>query len=888
METADSSADGPEAAGGPGETRPLPEASTVPAGVPAQDSPAQESPARGALQDDVEVHYGALAALYRLFDGRLREEPLEGPRPIGWTGHAEAVRALTDGRVHGDWEGLARLMVDPVAAGRPGDTEGEGAAADARRIRLIQAPEGTDPAGVVVKVVREQAAAGARTLVLAPAADALEPVLADLAGDPEILAARVETRDVPGCDDPRPERRVHEAVVRAVGAFSEQSRDAEIGRLRRELLWLEQWPRDRAALAAVRADQERRHGDLSAGEELTADEIRELRAAAAAAEQEAASVADTRDRLADDKRLAAEDAEGLRAEWEGLQEVADAATRTAEERTRVAEESNARYRALEQRAARGAAELEEARRRERSLVEELRRAEEALPEATAETERLSAASPEAAAAGHAAYYRMAAAESALAAERRNASLGQRLHLSRAHPELERLRKDLAALRREADDAATHARRVGEALEQAEVRRAELAAFLWGGDEQLAAAKREQQQLTAELDRAAADRDAALAEHRAHAELLAEAVELAAEAAEASGRARERDRAAAQRAAEAVRAHDQAAAEAERAAAEARTVAERAADSEAELERRRADSAEGVAADLAEVEAAAEAEARSRGHVREICGMDPDEAGERVLAGRRTAAMAAIERLLGHSRGLQDPADTGGSLAAAEPGTAQDGQEPAEEARTGGTAGSAASERLDPSGEVLLDSAAVVCGTAVGIAACQALATARFDTLVVADAGRITDGEFLIGAVRAGRWIMVGVEGQDTPAPDEDLEDHVSALAALHVAAASSEAGLEEAVESMTARLPIPANDLPRRRAGVRAEADRLLAGGLWEDRYRDAYEEALRSLPATGRAAEAPDPGRILLGAIADRLRRGPYGRAAATAPSLWEPPAGR
>jgi hypothetical protein len=883
-----------------------------------------------ALRDEVASAYAPLAALYALFDDRTPESAADGPAPVGWRSQADAVRAFTDGHVHGDWSALARLMVDPVALIRddagdppppseadptgltdltdlsaptgpaePTELPGEPQAAVdggaraavpapvAGPVELIEAPAGDETARVVGDLVRLSAGGGERTLLLAPDEAALQGLLAGVSSEPEIRAVRVQPREPAAKEESRPETRVHETEIRAIGDSYLRTWESEIGRLRRELLWLEQWPRDRAALARIQADHERRRGELSAGEDDAAEEIRELRAVAAAAGQEATAAEETRDRLEAEHRPAAEESTASRTRWEELRAAAAAAARAADERTRAAEDSHARYTALDGRARRCEAELEEARQRERTLIEDLAKAKESLPEATADVERLTAASTQASAVGHACYYRLTAAESALAAERRKLSLGQRLHLSRPHPELERLRKAVTAHRKEADEAATRARQSGEALERAEARRAELAAFLDSGDDRLTEAGQAQERLSEEIVRFSRERDAALAEHREHADGVSAALEAAAEAAETARRARDVSRQAEQRFLEASRALETATTEAERTATDSRAAAQRLAESDSGLEHRRSQSTADITAGQAEIQAASKAEARSRRHVEEICGVEPGGADEETLAGHRARAMAAIERLIGYVEWLQDPPEPGGPAggpdgAAAVEGRVDSGHGSGEQGLEDAGEASSGSARPGALGEALLEHADLVCATAQGLASCPSLDTAVFDTLIVAEAGRVTDGEFLVGAVRSGRWIMVG-DRRDTPAGvDRSLAEHVLALSALHVAGRSADAGLDSAVEAVTGHAGAGEEDAAPS-APVRAEARRLRADGLWDGRYRESYERALDTLRDGPPDGAGDDDARweAMVSTMAERSETTVFARCAAAAPEL-------
>ena len=56
----------------------------------------------------------------------------------------------------------------------------------------------------------------------------------------------------------------------------------------------------------------------------------------------------------------------------------------------------------------------------------------------------------------------------------------------------------------------------------------------------------------------------------------------------------------------------------------------------------------------------------------------------------------------------------------------------------------------------------------------------FDTLIVDEASRVTDAEFLIGAYRSRRWILVGDEHQLPPYVEQDEEHFLHALVSLRM------------------------------------------------------------------------------------------------------------
>ena len=717
----------------------------------------------------VEGVYGPLTEFYERLDARLREVPEDVP-PVGWAPHIAAMRALREERVAGDWEVLARFLVAP------------GSLEEADELRLVPAPDDE----VVHAIVRELAAADVRGLLVARTPERAADLLRGLENDPGIFSLLIETRpataegassvetqpvppveesveappirrsgshgtvefrpvvgrpepgdgaaavtraerlpgapeaepDVPEEGPSAPETRVRSAALRPVGEAWRQSWETEVRLLRRGLMSLEQWPRDAAALKAVQAENLRRGEQLEAERAAMSNAIEEFRSASAAAEQAAAEADAEAERLAGEQAEAEEELTGPRAEAERLRAIADEAAAEASTLTRTADASYARCVQMDERAKTAQAELQAARQAEVSLTDELARAQEALPGAAEEAHRLTAADADAAAEGHAAYYRLVSAESALAAVRRKMTLGQRLHVASPPSDWKSLRAEVRARTREADEAAKRAREAKEAAENAERTRRGLASFVSEGGARLKAAQEAQERLGTELAWLATERETAGAEHQEQARLASESVE---RATQAGMRARSAQQAAQEiedRVTAARTARDKALAAAARARSHAETATTRAAETETALERRTAEGAAEMSAREADLETAQRTEARSRENVVEICGADPAEDPEVVPAHQRQA-MARIEQLTGYL-GQGRPAAS----------------------------------------DVLLRTADLVIGTPVGVGL-----TARdeeFDALVVADAGEVTDAEFLIGAVRTRRWILVGAADSRPP------------------------------------------------------------------------------------------------------------------------------
>ncbi|MFB4302011.1 hypothetical protein [Actinomadura sp. NTSP31] len=536
-----------------------------------------------------------------------------------------------------------------------------------------------------------------------------------------------------GLDVEQPETWVRGAVLRPVGEAWPQSWRAEAGVLRRGLMWLEQWPRDAETLAAVQAEGVARKEALDAELDGLARAIEAARDAARSAEQGAVEAEAEAERLVAVQQEAEAELAGPRAEADRLQAVADAAGAEASELTRVADEAYARCAQLDERARNAQHELQGAQQVEASLKDELARAQEALPAAAEEADRLAAVDADASAEGHAAYYRLVSAESALAAVRRKMSLAQRLHVAAPPSDFKSVRAEVRARTRDADEAAKRAQEAKDAAERAEAHRQGLAGFVSEGGARLAMAREAQERLTTELAWLATERETAGAEHQEQARRAAESVDRATQAGLEARAAQQAARGIEERVEAAAAARREALAAAERARADAEAATAREAEARAALERRTADGEREIAAHAAELESAAEAEARSRGNVREICGADPADDPD-AIARHQRLAMARIEEL-------------GGLL-----------------------------EGGEADGAALLPAADLVVGTPLGVGA--ALGDERFDALVAV--GGLADAEFLVGAVRTARWFLVGPPPAEAPEDEGRGTYGRSAVAAPHL------------------------------------------------------------------------------------------------------------
>ncbi|MCA9177466.1 MAG: AAA family ATPase [Planctomycetales bacterium] len=177
------------------------------------------------------------------------------------------------------------------------------------------------------------------------------------------------------------------------------------------------------------------------------------------------------------------------------------------------------------------------------------------------------------------------------------------------------------------------------------------------------------------------------------------------------------------------------------------------------------------------------------------------------------------------------------------------------------------EDLDGLRRDLLGVTNLFCCTTTGIAGSPELRDLVFDTLIIDEASRVTDSEFLIGAVRAKRWVLVGDEHQLPPYVEQNDEHFIHALSALYQSELT-ENSLEDAVEDL-GKLWEEDEELHRfRRDSVLSFANRMVEAGDWERTYRDAYVEGIEYLKA-----EVDDPSRALLNAMRDNLVRSLFER---------------
>jgi len=133
---------------------------------------------------------------------------------------------------------------------------------------------------------------------------------------------------------------------------------------------------------------------------------------------------------------------------------------------------------------------------------------------------------------------------------------------------------------------------------------------------------------------------------------------------------------------------------------------------------------------------------------------------------------------------------------------------------------------------LRQAANVICCTTTGVTA-NALEGLDFDTLIVDEASRVVDSEFLIGAARARRWIMVGDSHQLPPYVEPAYEHHLHALAALHKAGQARQPDLRTAANELAAVWREDEEMRAFRTDEVVRQAERYLGDNSWTTHYRD-------------------------------------------------------
>lgn len=183
-----------------------------------------------------------------------------------------------------------------------------------------------------------------------------------------------------------------------------------------------------------------------------------------------------------------------------------------------------------------------------------------------------------------------------------------------------------------------------------------------------------------------------------------------------------------------------------------------------------------------------------------------------------------------------------------------------------------SQLADDIQQSLVRACNLVCATTKGIVGrgSDVVRHADYDTLIVDEASRVTESEFLIGAVRAQRWVLVGDEHQLPPHVETEDENFLHALTALHRAASGRSSSLEEAVKELGEVWKEDEELRKFRDESVRQVAEDLNSSGAWQDTFADRFAESHQRF-AAGKGA---DTDRELLSAMIRYLVQSLFQRA--------------
>ncbi|MEW2386023.1 AAA domain-containing protein [Micromonospora sp. NPDC047707] len=181
---------------------------------------------------------------------------------------------------------------------------------------------------------------------------------------------------------------------------------------------------------------------------------------------------------------------------------------------------------------------------------------------------------------------------------------------------------------------------------------------------------------------------------------------------------------------------------------------------------------------------------------------------------------------------------------------------------------------------LVRAANLVCATTKGIVGrgSEVVRYADYDTLIVDEASRVTESEFLIGATRARRWVLVGDEHQLPPHVDQRDEYFLHALTALHRIGRGADETVEAAVRHL-AQVWAEDEELHKfRTQSVLEVAEELVADGSWESTFRDQFSAAYGQIVSS---ASSDDADRRVLEAMLRHLVQSLFQRAVVRCPDL-------
>jgi hypothetical protein len=154
------------------------------------------------------------------------------------------------------------------------------------------------------------------------------------------------------------------------------------------------------------------------------------------------------------------------------------------------------------------------------------------------------------------------------------------------------------------------------------------------------------------------------------------------------------------------------------------------------------------------------------------------------------------------------------------------------------------------GDQLIGAANLICCTTTGFGGDADLRDTDYDTLIVDEASRVIDSEFLIGAKQASRWLLVGDEHQLPPHVDPADEHHLHALAALHMAERGAADSLPAAVSHLSQLWREDEEMHQFRSTSVEQTVEQIADSGQWHEVYRPAYQKAYDRLRQDNANAE--------------------------------------
>ncbi len=178
------------------------------------------------------------------------------------------------------------------------------------------------------------------------------------------------------------------------------------------------------------------------------------------------------------------------------------------------------------------------------------------------------------------------------------------------------------------------------------------------------------------------------------------------------------------------------------------------------------------------------------------------------------------------------------------------------------------------GTALLQAANLICATTVGVAKQKFAHIGNVDTLIVDEASRVTDAEFLIGAVRAKRWILVGDEHQLPPHVEPSVEYLLLAMVACSMVDRNLAPDLPSAVERLAQEWAEEEQLHAFRVQSVLDIAEPLHTSDEWERDYRRPFNLALDAMPEDG-----DEPHRELIRLIRHFLIQSTFERGVAACP---------